>query len=55
MEWMMYQNIRFNFLFNLKDDGKKILKLRGHWRSNEGQNVILSPKDSNFDEEFLMK
>ena len=23
MEQMMHQNIRFNFLFNLEDDGKK--------------------------------
>ena len=29
-EQMMHQNIRFNFLFNLEDYGKQILKLRGH-------------------------
>ena len=51
----MHQNIRFNFLFNLEDDGKRIPKLRGHRRSNKGQYVIFSLKDSNFDGDFLMK
>ena len=51
----MHQNIRFNFLFNLEDDGKKNPKSRGHRRSNKGQNVFFSLKDSNFDGEFLMK
>ena len=29
-EQMMHQNIRFNFLFNLEDDGKETPKLRSH-------------------------
>ena len=52
---MMHQNIRFNFLLNLEDNGKIILKLRGRWRSNKGQNIIFSLKNSNFDQEILMK
>ena len=32
---------------------KKILKLRVIEGQMKGQNVILSPKDSNFDEEFF--
>ena len=52
---MMYQNIKFNFLLNLEDYGKIILKLRGCWRSNKGQNVIFPLKISNFDQEILMK
>ena len=50
---MMHQNIRFNFLLNLEDNGKIILKLRGRWRSNKGQNIIFSLKKSNFDQEIL--
>ena len=52
---MMYQNIRFNFLLNLEDYGEIILKLRGCWRSNKGQNVIISLNISYFDQEILMK
>ena len=51
----MHQNIRFNFLLNLEDNGKIILKLRGRRRSNKGQNIIFSLKNSNFDQEILMK
>ena len=51
----MYQNIRFNFRINLDDYGKIILKLRGCSRSNKGQNAIFSLKNSNFDQEILMK
>ena len=29
-EQLMHQNIKFNFILNLEDDGEKILKLRGH-------------------------
>ena len=52
---MMHQNIRSNFLLNLEDNGKMILKLRGRWRSNKGQNIIFSLKKSNIDQEILMK
>ena len=51
----MHQNIRFNFLLNLEDNGKIILKLMGPRRSNKGQNIIFSLKNSNFDQEILMK
>ena len=51
----MHQNIRFNFLLNLEGNGKIILKLRGRLRSNKGQNIIFSLKNSNFDQEILMK
>ena len=51
----MHQNIRFNFLLNLEDNGKIILKLRGRSRSNKGQNIIFSLKNSNFDQGILMK
>ena len=52
---MMHQNIRFNFLLNLADDRKIILRLRGRWRSNKGQNIIFPLKNSNFDQEILIK
>ena len=52
---MMHQNVRFNFPHNLEDDGKIILKLRGHWRSNKGQNAIFSLKEFNFGEVIAMK
>ena len=29
-EKLMQQNIRFNFILNLEDDGERMLKLRGH-------------------------
>ena len=52
---MMHQNVRFNFSLNLEDDGKIILKLRGRWISNKGQNAIFSLKNSNFGEVIAMK
>ena len=52
---MMHQNIRFEFLLNLEDNRKIILKFKGRWRSNKGQNIISSLKNSNFDQEILMK
>ena len=51
----MHQNVRFNFPLNLEDDDKIILKLRGRWRSNKGQNAIFFLKKSNFDEVIAMK
>ena len=52
---MMHQNVRFNFPLNLEDDGKIMLKLRGRWRSNKGQNAKFSLKKSNFGEVIAMK
>ena len=49
---MMHQNIRFNFPLNLEGYGKIIPKLRGHWRSIKGQNVIFSLKNIIFDKDI---
>ena len=50
----MHQNIRFNFLLNVEENGKIILNLRDRWRSNKGH-IIFFLKNSNFDQEILMK
>ena len=52
---MMHQNVRFNFPLNPEDDGKIIIKLRGRWRSNKGQNAIFSLNKYNFGEMIAMK